>query len=307
MRQILKMSLAFSFSLTLLSGPNALAFTDAQIEAMSSKSLNLFYENALMPDGPFKGQKLDAATNRSAVLMDDFKNRKTLENHENYYLVGNFFHHGKLYIARIPKRGIEKMSLVNDYFTTKNLAAHVMVMYEYSVDNPVELIAEIPTVENLNRGVIDYPIYPRIKLHKILFSAEAVPLVGSEFSIKRGLNEELAIAYRFMSLSARMDSTKNKNRGRFEVLEIVSSDFYRANSLKRALTMADSHKMNSMYDTLDNNCVNSALIVINWPLRKEIGTVAEVYRLFPLRLKLEMNNPFKNRPRIQKSYEIERK
>jgi hypothetical protein len=140
-----------------------------------------------------------------------------------YTLVANFYHRGRLHIARVPNEGVEKVFLQRWYFQPEimghYIADHTLLRFQMNPEHPVEIVADMPDASLLAKwSAMSSPelflALPREKageenrVRNVVLSGEVQWVANDakkEYDLIRGELGAFIMIQRFMSMQDRIE------------------------------------------------------------------------------------------------------
>ena len=140
---------------------------------------------ASLEHGAFRGQPIDVRTRRSLSLVDESSDA---------FLVDHFFHDGRFFAARIPRRGVvrihgQTLNFGGGRGWLGGLLNHAQARFVLGAGYCVELLAAVRA---------DAPVVGRVA--DFCYSVEAVGPPGVAWSLRHAFGDLIA-AHRFLSTS----------------------------------------------------------------------------------------------------------
>lgn len=224
------------------------------VSFQSAADQDLFYHRAAVPAGWFKGQKIDVSKKRAVVILEDTPYARIYGLEADSTLVGNVYHNGKFYVARIPKNSVQKTYFSSEPFG--GVFAHSMLHFEFPEEQSkqIKLISEIPTEEEASQRKAGKEIQP-IYLQDLLISAEVSMREGEGlFSPIRSFFHLNGMVYRVISLTGR--GTKPYLEHKKKVFETALNLNKEESNKALESSLRTSHEagMCTMYNTVAANC-----------------------------------------------------
>ena len=196
-------------------------------------------------------------------------------------LIANFYHSGKFYIARVPTAGVKNVYFVRSYFPLSFLGHHLFAhsLMRIEMANPVELVAEMPDEQELNRlrrlsHEDQFRQLPATltgednKIINLAVSAEAQWTKDDrkkEYGLVRGERGAFIQIVRMMSMQTRLEefyqtgnptSQDKLNSSRFDSI------------LRESIDKSVSEGLNSVYNTINYNCTTLIMDILERALGK---------------------------------------
>jgi hypothetical protein len=190
-------------------------------------------------------------------------------------LIANFFYKGSFYIARINKQAVENIYFEIAYFPPaimkKYLAAHNFLRFETKAESPVELVAPMPDVdqlEMLRRSDEEnaLAILPNIKIIPIRnfgVTSEAQWVVDDKkkaYSLTRGKKGAFIQIIRFVAFEERLKGFF-KNGYRIRQFKIDKHDDFNK-VVDISIQKSQKDGIGELYDTINYNCSTQAFDII---------------------------------------------
>lgn len=203
------------------------------------------YSDAVMPAGPFKGQRLDTSIRRSILMA------RTEPGTIGFY---NFFHEGKFWYASVPEDAVEDVIFQVEYFPAIVPAAHTQLRFRLKEGKELTLIPQ---------ATADLPKVAKIR--DVIFSGEATFVAGSnqQYDLVKGLFNHFALSLRVMSLSAKAAQmvTERKHTVRQILVKLTEPEKQRV--FRDALKRSHAAGMNRMYNTLAKSCTTEVFDLLD--------------------------------------------
>ncbi len=233
----------------------------------------------LLMDENNYGKDLDLSERRPVVPLEGtvFEEKYGLPEHR---LFANFFHKGKFWIARVPKKAVEKVYVQLSYFPPilagKYVAAHSLIRFELNESTPLRLVAEMPTVEQhqaLQKASPEERLDllpevlsgedPQYQVVNIAMSAEAQWTKDDpkkEYNLVRGKHGAFTQIIRIVSMDSRLrEFFKSGNPvNQFEMKGLKRTD----GILTEAILSSQRDGISKLYDTLWYNCTTMAFDIL---------------------------------------------
>lgn len=220
---------------------------------------SFFYREALMPNGPFQGQLLNTSALRSFIVLNELPSELDSVKNSQFTYLANIRHNGKNYIGRAPKEGPYKLRFIYEKFIDLP-GGHANVVFHFPNNNPLELLFEINEEETEIKFV---KLSQPIKLKDIIFTAEAVRIIGDSTPLlEGGLQSKFGMAYRLTSVSERLLGPVLEEGRKTSVIDIPFSAEETSQSFWSSLHKYNLRQMNDNYDLLTRNCITTAIDVV---------------------------------------------
>lgn len=223
------------------------------------------------------GEELDLSERRPAV---DLRGTvfETKYSRAGSRLIGNFYHRGRFYIARVPDRAVKNVHFQLTYFPPKALGAYVAAhsLLRFELATPIELVAPMPSAADLTAlastpppeglNLLAEPMSGEdVYVRNVIISAEAQWTKNDKYkaySLKRGMLGAFIQIVRFESAQTRFeafyDSGNPTTQIKFELKDEGSGD----RILREALRTSESDALTKLYDTFWYNCTTLAFDIV---------------------------------------------
>ena len=272
-------------------------YVEQEGKVLSAESLFLkgnvgFKKRKLHPfDENHFGKELDLSVRRPAVnLTGTVWGNKFAK--PGFTVYGNFQHHDKFWIARVPDQGVNRVFMHIAYFAPivmkKYLGGHTYLRFEMKPDAPIEIVAAMPTEDELSANSIstDLELSPSDRLiYNIGLTTEAQWIKEDKkkkYDFLRGKNGAFTQITRFISIHQRLwNFLSNGDPVKQVEFKIENPD----NVLKVGLEKSEKDALNVRYDTLGQNCTTTAFDII------EEGSGVRDRRFQPIRKWLQKRIP----------------
>ncbi len=190
-------------------------------------------------------------------------------------LYANFYYHGKFYIARVPKQGVENVYFTLSYFPPTWIAAHSLMRFQMKDDKPVELVAEMPDLTQLQKLakvpdserldlLADELSGPEYRLKNVVISAEAQWTQQDKYKaydLQRGKEGAFIQIGRFEASEERFVEFYNGGNISKEI-QLDPSRGHFDDILSSGLKMSQRDGLSKFYDTGFYNCTSFAFEMI---------------------------------------------
>jgi hypothetical protein len=194
-------------------------------------------------------------------------------------LIGNFFHRGRFYVVRVPNSGVRSVYFQLAYFPPiilrRYVAAHSLLRYEMNPESPVQLVAEMPSVETLDRWKSQptsalqdlpepLPESEDTKIYNVAISAEAQWTQNDphkKYDLLRGSRGAFIQVVRFVSLETRYEEFFRYGNpvGQMKYSE---SPEIASQILNAGLEISQRDGLTKLYDTFWYNCTTLAFDIV---------------------------------------------
>lgn len=237
-------------------------FLRGKVEVQKRKN-HPFDENHL-------GEDVDLSERRPIVWLD-----KTIFGEKygkpGYKLVGNFYHHEKFWIVRIPDSSVDKVYVHFSFFpplvAKRYIAAHALLRFKMKDSKPIEIVAPMPT---LKKALAQEPLseprdtsLPENRIFNLAISGEAQWSQQDQkksYDLVRGKNNAYVQITRFMSIHQRMwDFLASGNPlSQVEIQNIDEPD----KVLTTSLQVSQRDGIKRRYDLLAYNCTTTVFDIL---------------------------------------------
>jgi hypothetical protein len=183
-------------------------------------------------------------------------------------LVANFFYNGRFYLARVPDRGVRNTYFQLSYFPPQvagqYVAAHSLLRFEMEQQAPVELVAPMPTPEELaalaaapeDQRLARLPAEQVTPIHNVAISAEAQWTQNDphkEYNLVRGTRGAFTQIVRMMAISDRMEEAYGSGNPVDQIrLPLCAGQGDQV--LRESMRTSQSDGISRLYDTFWFNC-----------------------------------------------------
>ncbi len=154
------------------------------------------------------------------------------------------------YVAKIPEHGLVDIIIQIEY--AGGLQAHGQMRFKFKEDSPVLLVDQCTESEKIE-----------IPVHDLIFSAEALAPPGIPYKGDWGMRSEYFIAYRFSTLMERAHVQIKKLHRPVWQFRVQSRHNNPIAVLKKALALSAKLGHSDKYHTINNNCIQSVLRVLD--------------------------------------------
>ncbi len=212
-------------------------------------------------------------------------------------LIANFYHSGKFYIARAPTTGVKNVYFVRSYFPLSFLGHHLFAhsLMRIEMNDPVELVAEMPDEQELNRL--------RRLSHEEQVRQLPAPLTGEgntitnlavsaeaqwtrddpkkEYSLVRGERGAFVQIVRIMSLQTRFEEF-------YQTGDPTSQDKLNSSGLdsilRKSIDKSQSEGLASVYNTINYNCTTLIMDILERALGKSDHRLGFIRKILERRI-----------------------
>lgn len=216
------------------------------------------------------GQDVDLSERRPIVWLDNTVFGQKYGK-PGYRLVGNFYHHEKFWIVRIPNSSVDKVYVHFSYFppliAKQYIAAHALLRFKMKENKPIEIVAQMPTLqEALAKESLPEPRdtgLPENRIYNIAISGEAQWTKQDHkktYDLVRGKNNAYVQVTRFMSIHQRMwDFLSSGNPlTQVEIQNVEDPD----KVLTTSLVVSQGDGIKRRYDLLAYNCTTTVFDIL---------------------------------------------
>lgn len=218
--------------------------------AFASNLAETYHLSPVMPSGKYQGQKLNVKMKRAIAILNGSPYHHALEREAEHWLIANIYHNKKFYIAAVPKRVKQVLFLTEPFM---GVLAHSMLRFHF--DQPVRLLAEVPSLQEVAEGVVYKPLTEPVELKDLLMSVEATSPDGiNEFSAVESFFNTRGLVFRFMSLTGLGVSRLQNGEATIYQHPLNMSEREASRTLRQAFYTSDNLGMSQMYNTLFANC-----------------------------------------------------
>lgn len=220
----------------------------------------VYHLTPTMPSGKYQGQRLNTTMKRAIAILNGSPLQAQLGVDDRYWLIANFYHNKRFHIAKVPKNSVRQVLFLSEPFF--GVLSHSMLRFQF--DEPIELLAEVPTVEEVQAGITHKPYAQPERLHDLMVSVEATSPHGiQEFAAVESFFNSRGLVFRVMSLTGLGVSRFLKRGSSVHQYPLDLSDREAARTLRNALKRSDEFGMSRMYNTLFANCNHFCVKVLN--------------------------------------------
>ncbi len=252
-------------------------------------------------DENHQGQELDLHVRRpvvdltATVLAERYGRPETR-------LIANFYHSGKFYIARAPTTGVRNVYFVRSFFPIsflgRPISGHSLMRIE--MDNPVELVAEMPDEQELNRlrGLSREEQLRQLpapltgegnKITNLAVSAEAQWTKDDpkkEYGLVRGERGSFIQIVRMLSIQTRFEEF-------YQTGNPTSQDKLNSSGLdsilRESIDKSQSEALHSVYNTINYNCTTLIMDILERALGKSDHRLGFIRRILERRIPIIAN------------------
>ncbi len=190
--------------------------------------------------GPWTGECLDTEKRRPVeVLASPTQSDDMLE-------LANVYHDGGYWLASVPTKAVENIYFQLEYFPAAVPAGHTQLRIEFN--QPVQLTGH----SQWNAG-------QRVKIYNLVLSAEAVPRVGDNYDLFRGIQNHFGLALRVTSLQARYDSMIIEKNHHVEQWRLQLTEREKEEMLVFYAYESQAMGLSSTYHTIARNCTTELI------------------------------------------------
>ncbi len=208
------------------------------------------------------GEELDLSVRRPVVNVTNSSLSNTFAV-GGYSLIANFFYQGKFWLARIPTMGgVKNLYFQLVHFPPEFIAAHSMLRFEMDENTPVYLVAEMPTLEQLEAPGFTWESVKAlpnpIKIINFVMSAEAQWTKNDkkkEYNLVRGNRSAFIQIIRF---AATEDRFREFYQNGSPVTQYKLDDYGIASVLAKAIERSERDGISRIYSTWNYNCTTIA-------------------------------------------------
>jgi hypothetical protein len=220
------------------------------------------------------GEELDLTVRRPVVDLAGTIFEKKYGTPDTY-LIANFYHKGSFYIARINKKAVENIYFEIAYFPPvimkKYLAAHNFLRIETKEETPVELVAPMPDVDQLEmlsrsdeeNALALLPNINIIPVRNFGISSEAQWVVDDKkkaYGLMRGKKGAFIQIIRFVAFEERLKGFF-KNGYQIRQFKINKNENF-DKVIDVAIKKSQQDGIGELYDTIKYNCSTQAFDII---------------------------------------------
>jgi hypothetical protein len=207
------------------------------------------------------GEELDLSVRRPVVnVTNSLLSKKFAVNGTSLY--ANFFYNGKFWIARIPAGGVKNLYFELVHFPPEFIAAHSMLRFEMMEQSPVQLVAEMPSVETVESANFSWEsiqaLKEPVKIFNFVMSAEAQWTKEDkkkQYNLVRGNRSAFIQVIRF---AASEDRFREFYANGSPVTQIKLDNYGSASVLPQALERSEKDGLSKIYSTWGYNCTTIA-------------------------------------------------
>lgn len=199
-------------------------------------------------------------------------------------LFSNFYHNGRFYLARVPDRGVRNTYFQLSYFPPqvagRYIAAHSLLRFEMEQNSPIELVAPMPTAEELallaaapesqRAGLL--PAENIIPIRNAAISAEAQWTKDDPkkaYDLQRGRRGAFTQIVRMVSMTERIEGALQSGNPASQIrLPLCNGEGDQV--LAESLRTSQADGISKLYDTLWYNCTTLAFDIL-----ERSGTVSD--------------------------------
>jgi len=229
------------------------------------------------------GEPLDLSERRPMVNVEESV-FGTKYSRPGSKLFSNFYHNGRFYLARVPDQGVRNTYFQLSYFPPqvagRYIAAHSLLRFEMGQNTPIELVAPMPTAEELARlaaaperqraGML--PQERIIPIHNAAISAEAQWTQNDPkkaMTLKRGTRGAFTQIVRMVSMTERIEGALQSGNPANQIrLPLCNGAGDKV--LAESLRTSQADGISKLYDTLWYNCTTLAFDIL-----ERSGTVSD--------------------------------
>jgi len=228
--------------------------------ALARPLAETYHITATMPSGKYQGQRLNTTAKRAIAILNGSPAQAQLGVDDRYWLIANLYHNKKFYIAKVPKTAVRQVIFMSEPFL--GVFSHSMLRFQFS--EPVELLAEVPSLEEIMRGITHKPLENPELLNDLMISVEATAPHGvPEFAAVASFFNSRGLVFRVMSLTGLGISRFHRGLATVHQFPLDLSAREAARTLRNALKRSDEFGMGRMYNTLFANCNHFCVKVLD--------------------------------------------
>lgn len=161
--------------------------------------------NARFDVGPNAGLCMDTSFRRAVDLLAEGDALAYGGRPSEEWVISNFYHEGRFWVARIPKNGVKDVIFQVEHFSTGSqvgdvvnevvlISGHGQVRFDMKDGQEVVLVPQRPE---------DRSKLSNVRLASFVVSGEAIQKPNDHFGLVSGLKNDFAIGKRFVSLSSK--------------------------------------------------------------------------------------------------------
>ncbi|BAI92486.1 hypothetical protein NIES39_L03290 [Arthrospira platensis NIES-39] len=210
-----------------------------------------FDPQAKMPQGIHQGKCINSCHQRSLRRLSAAEAAEYgIE--PQAIAVANVSHQNQFWVAQILPNSVAEVIYQLENFPSPIPAAHTQLRFRFSPGSEVLLIPQIP-------GSHQSPV----KLQDLIFSVEAVAVVGGNFDLVAGFFDNFAIAYRLVSLESRVQRMIIEDGHQVQQIQLNLTPAQKNQLLLNAITKSQQAGLTQMYNTLNRNCTTEVFRIID--------------------------------------------
>ncbi|MBL7554234.1 MAG: hypothetical protein JNM24_00315 [Bdellovibrionaceae bacterium] len=215
-----------------------------------------------VPHGKFAGKTLNTAIRRPLYVMGTGTGASELlvdKLQNDTVMVGNFYHNGEFYVARIPVSRINSVVLLIAPFS--KMASHTMLRFVTDSDARIELVAKIES-NAANTQVSVKPLEEPIAIKDMIFSIDGTePRGQGGWNMKDAIAGAYTIAHRLVSVQERfrwfiLEGTPIKQ------IELNVNRNMAQRLARKGIETSQSEAWSRGYHLLCANCTNLAIRLV---------------------------------------------
>lgn len=210
-----------------------------------------FDPQAKMPRGIYQGQCINSCHQRSLRRLSAAEAAEYGIEPEAI-AVANVSHQNQFWVAKILPNSVAEVIYQLENFPSPIPAAHTQLRFRFSPGSEVLLIPQIP-------GSPQSPV----QLKDLIFSVEAVAVVGGNFDLVAGFFDNFAIAYRLVSLESRVQRMIIQDGHKVQQIQLNLTPTQRNQLLLNAITKSHQAGLTQMYNSLSRNCTTEVFRIID--------------------------------------------
>ncbi|QJB25250.1 DUF4105 domain-containing protein [Limnospira fusiformis SAG 85.79] len=207
-----------------------------------------FDPQAKMPRGIYQGQCINSCHQRSLRRLSAAEAAEYGIEPEAI-AVANVSHQNQFWVAKILPNSVAEVIYQLEYPFP---ASHAQLRFRFSPGSEVVLIPQIP-------GSPQSPV----QLKDLIFSVEAVAVVGGNFDLVAGFFDNFAIAYRLVSLESRVQRMIIQDGHKVQQIQLNLTPTQRNQLLLNAITKSHQAGLTQMYNSLSRNCTTEVFRIID--------------------------------------------
>lgn len=240
--------------------------------AAQAQHEDIFYHEVQMPESThFAGKLIDTSDARGAVDLSGSIYEEHYGKRPGYRFVGNIMHNGRFWMGYVPRDQSDRTNFIREWFPLWGplKLAHIMFLVYQKPEAPSLLVAEIPSLEDLENERFPESLEEPIELPELVVSVEARWAEHEDSRLRRyqpqwglSLGPFVKSAYvnsiQIRSLQDKAAQSVIERRHHLQTLPLNISDIESSRLLMTAIDFAQERGMRVRYNLIWSNCANTA-------------------------------------------------